>query len=40
MENNIPLRVFALNGENNIMKVVSGEAVGTLVAPEVETVYC
>jgi len=39
MENNIPLRVFALNGENNIMKVVEGEHVGTLVAPDVETEY-
>lgn len=39
MDNNIPLRVFALNGENNIMKVVAGEKIGTVVSPEVQTVY-
>lgn len=39
MENNIPLRVFALNGENNIMKVVAGENIGTIVAPDAKTVY-
>jgi uridylate kinase len=31
-ENNIPIIVFNMNKEDNLMKVVSGEAIGTLVS--------
>jgi uridylate kinase len=31
MENNLPIIVFDMNKPGNLMKVVQGEAVGTLV---------
>lgn len=36
-ENSLPIMVFALYKDNNLMKAVSGEHVGTLISNEVET---
>lgn len=33
MDNNMPIEVFALNAENSVIKVLSGERIGTLVHP-------
>lgn len=38
MENNIPLKFFALSEPENIVKAVCGEEIGTYVANDVETV--
>ena len=32
MENDLPIIVFDLNGQDNIARVVAGEHVGTLIA--------
>lgn len=34
MDNNIPILVFGLKGENNIMRVACGERIGTIVSAE------
>lgn len=34
MDNNIPILVFGLKGENNIMRVACGERIGTVVSAE------
>ncbi|MHB8491456.1 MAG: UMP kinase [Solirubrobacteraceae bacterium] len=36
MDNGMPLRVFNMEGEDNIARIISGEAVGTLVATALE----
>lgn len=38
MENGLPMLVFDLNTEGNIARAAAGEAIGTLIAPGVETV--
>lgn len=40
MDNNIPLKLFALKGEDSILKAVCGEGSGTTVSNEVETEFC
>lgn len=39
MDNNIPLKLFALNGEESILKAVCGCGNGTTVSNEVETEF-
>jgi uridylate kinase len=39
MDNAIPLIVFGLNCEGNIMRVLHGEDVGTVISKEIETEY-
>ena len=39
MDNDIPVCVFALNEENSISRVSAGEALGTVVKNDVETVF-
>jgi hypothetical protein len=37
MDNNIPLKLFALSEEGNIVKAVCGMDIGTTVAADCET---
>ncbi len=37
MENDMPIRVFNVNDERNVIRVVRGERIGTLVRGDVET---
>lgn len=39
MDNNIPVIVFALNEENSIKRVSNGEALGTVVKNDIDTVF-
>lgn len=39
MDNDIPVIVFALNEQESIMRVSSGEALGTLVKNDIDTVF-
>ena len=39
MDNDIPLKLFALKGEDSILKAVCGEGNGTTVSNKVETEF-
>ena len=39
MDNDIPLELFALKGEDSILKAVCGEGNGTIVSNKVETEF-
>ena len=33
-DNNLPIRVFDLDAQGNLMRLIKGEDIGTLVAPD------